>query len=165
MALRAINFIESTAKISEDKRYRYKLTRVWDKSKKRICFVGLNPSKADETENDPTVWKLVRYADSWGYGGMTVVNLFAIRTPRRRQMMREEEPIGPKNDAVLEHVAVSKEYDKVIAVWGDDGRYKNRNSEVKKLFSELWVLKVSKSGEPRHPRFLPGDLTPKLWKQ
>lgn len=162
--LKEIIFSESTAELSEDKRYRYKLTRIWDKSKKMVCFVGLNPSTADEAENDPTVWKLVRSADSWGYGGIVIVNLFAVRTPSPQQMLREEEPIGVKNDETLRAAADNAAYDKVIAVWGDDGGHKNRGSEVKKLFRQLWMLEVSQSGNPRHPRFLPRDVRPKIWK-
>lgn len=92
-----------------------------------------------------------------------IVNLFAMRTPSPQQMMREEQPIGPKNNEILKQVADNAAYDKVIAVWGDDGEYKNRGSEVKKLFRQLWVLGVSQSGNPRHPRFLPGDVIPKIW--
>jgi hypothetical protein len=37
-----------SAVISQDRLYRYSLTRVWDEKKRRVMFVGLNPSTADD---------------------------------------------------------------------------------------------------------------------
>lgn len=42
-------------------------------------FIGLNPSTADETQDDPTVRRCIRYAQSWGYGALYMTNIFAFR--------------------------------------------------------------------------------------
>lgn len=47
--------LDSGATISECGKYRYRLWRVWDESLPTCCFVMLNPSKADATEDDPTI--------------------------------------------------------------------------------------------------------------
>jgi hypothetical protein len=161
--MKEINFIKSEAVFSEDKKYRYQLTRVWNESKPMVGFIALNPSIADETENDPTIWKLVRSADGWGYGGLIIVNLFALVSSSPEVMKTAKEPIGKNNDQYLEKMSKSSDLDKVIAVWGDDGVHLNRASEVKKMFSKLWVLKLSETGQPRHPRFLKADVEPFLW--
>jgi len=37
-------------------------------------IIGLNPSTADENENDPTITRCINFAKSWGYGGVCVTN-------------------------------------------------------------------------------------------
>ena len=44
----------SSAIFSDCERYRYVLTREWDPSGKRVLFVMLNPSTADEIKNELT---------------------------------------------------------------------------------------------------------------
>lgn len=56
------------AKMSPEKDYRYALWRVWDDSK--AMFIGLNPSTANETENDPTIRRVIRFARDWGNGDL-----------------------------------------------------------------------------------------------
>jgi hypothetical protein len=161
--MKEIKFVKSEAVFSEDKKYRYELTRVWDDSKPKIGFVALNPSVADETENDPTIWKLVRSADGWGYGGIVIVNLFALVTSSPEAMKVASEPIGDENDKYLSKMSKASDLEKIVAVWGDDGVHLNRAEQVKKMFSQLWALKISESGQPRHPRFLKSDVEPFLW--
>jgi hypothetical protein len=57
--------------------YRWWLERLWDPCRPRILFIGLNPSRADARSNDPTLRRVMRFARSWGYGAVDVLNLFA----------------------------------------------------------------------------------------
>ena len=41
------------AHFSKSRVFRYALWRIWDKDKPAVMFVGLNPSTADETVDDP----------------------------------------------------------------------------------------------------------------
>ena len=47
---------------STDKRYRWALWRTWNVNKGRVVFIGLNPSTATETEDDPTVRRCIGFA-------------------------------------------------------------------------------------------------------
>ena len=69
------------ADISPCGKYRYSLWRDWDWQgfANRVMFVGLNPSTADATNDDPTIRRCVRFATDWGFGGLVMVNLFAYR--------------------------------------------------------------------------------------
>ncbi len=46
----------------------------------RFFFIGLNPSIADETIDDPTITRCINYAKAWGYGTLLMTNLFAFRS-------------------------------------------------------------------------------------
>ena len=69
--------LKTGAIFSRCKNYRYALWRNWDDLKPDVMIIGLNPSTADEKENDPTIVRCIKFAKSWGYGGVCVTNLFA----------------------------------------------------------------------------------------
>ena len=69
--------MKSGAIFSSCRKYRYALWRNWDETKPCVMIIGLNPSTADENENDPTITRCINFAKSWGYGGVCVTNLFA----------------------------------------------------------------------------------------
>ena len=71
---------ESGAEFSPDRKYRYALWRIWDKSNPLIMFIGLNPSKANELKDDPTIRRVRRFAFDWGYGGVYMINYFNAPT-------------------------------------------------------------------------------------
>lgn len=79
--------------ISKDYKYRYILSRIWDIQLPQIVFIGLNPSTADALIDDPTQRRLIRFAQDWGYGGQTTVNLFALRSPYPEDLRKSEDPI------------------------------------------------------------------------
>jgi hypothetical protein len=74
-----MEIIKKSAIFSACQTYRYSLTRIWNDKKKPIIFIGLNPSTADENNDDPTIRKCVHYSYQWGFGGLIMVNLFAFR--------------------------------------------------------------------------------------
>lgn len=120
--------------------------------------IGLNPSTADEIQNDPTITRCISFAKSWGYGGVCVVNLFAFRATVPLDMMNAADPVGPANDIWLTDLA--KAAGIVVAAWGNDGSYLGRSAAVKAMFSNLHCIKLNKSGEPAHPLYLKRNLKP-----
>ena len=59
--------------------YRYALTRVWDDNKPKCIFFMFNSSTADGTRNDPTLRRVLDFAQDNGFGSLEVLNLFALR--------------------------------------------------------------------------------------
>ena len=49
------------AEFSIDKKERYSLKREWDKSKNKILYIMLNPSFADDKDDDPTNQKTHKF--------------------------------------------------------------------------------------------------------
>jgi len=151
-----MSFIYKNATFSSCRTYRYSLSRVWDKKKKYVLFIGLNPSTANEEADDPTIRRCVNYAKDWGYGGFMMVNLFAYRTTLPSNLKKVKYPIGSKNDKYI--VILSKKADITVAVWGNNGNLYNRDKQVLNLVSSLMCLKINKSGQPAHPLYLKKDL-------
>lgn len=142
--------------------YRYRLTRCWDDSLPSACWVMLNPSTADATTDDPTISRVVGFSRASGHGSVSVVNLFALRTPHPDDLEATRGPVGPHNDDILLREAVG--CDRVITAWGNGGRLLNpstgipRSREVQELLNDAGVstmcLGRTGRGEPRHPLYL-----------
>lgn len=146
-----------TAVFSPCRTWRYSLTRVWDPKRDTVAFIGLNPSTADETVNDPTVRRCIGFARSWGYGQMIMLNLFGFRATDPRVMKRAADPVGPGNDAALRDLTDGIE---TIAVWGAHGNWLKRDYHVLDLVGPVKCLGTTKEGFPRHPLYLRADLVP-----
>lgn len=146
------------AQLSPCRRDRYGLWRIWDKNQPLVLFICLNPSTADETNDDPTLKRCINFARSWGYGGISIANLFAYRATLPADMKNCEDPVGPENNKWL--VKLANDVDLVIGAWGNDGAFLNRSQEVKQLLPDIYCLKLNASGEPAHPLYLPKSLKP-----
>ena len=151
-----MSFINKTANFSSCRKYRYSLSRIWDKQKKFVLFIGLNPSTADEKIDDPTIRRCSVYAQKWGYGGFMMVNLFAYRTTLPSNLKKVKYPVGRDNDKYI--VKLSKKADITVAAWGNNGILYRRDKQVLSLVPNLMCLKVNKSGQPAHPLYLKKDL-------
>ena len=149
---------EAGAIFSPDRKYRYKLWRTWDPSKPVCAFIMLNPSTADEYELDPTVRRCVNYAKKWGYGGLVVGNIFALKSTNPKALYRETDPVGPDNNCHLWEISHNAAF--TIVAWGAHGALLNRGKEVLRLIPEAQCLKMTKDGHPQHPLYLKGDLIP-----
>lgn len=135
--------MQKEATISDDQIYRYKLSRTWDSTKPTILFIGLNPSIADETIDDPTITRCINYAKDWGYGTLLMANLFAFRSTYPKDIYLTDNPIGNENDNyILECVAQS---DLVVACWGNNGMYMDREISFRNLYLIYIVLKKIKT--------------------
>ncbi len=151
----------SHAVLSLCRNYRYALSRVWDSSQPYVLFIGLNPSTADETEDDPTIRRCLGFAKSWGYGGLVMANLFAWRATNPADMKQQDDPIGEKNDAWL--VELARHAGVVVAAWGNDGSFRQRSAQIQALLPDLHYLKLNGTGEPAHPLYLKQTLRPVHW--
>lgn len=144
----------SDAQFSDCRKYRYALWRIWDEDKPRVMFVGLNPSDANEIENDPTIRRVINFARSWGYGGVYMCNLFAYITPYPKELNNVDDLIKDNDKWLLE---VSKQCDKVVFAWGSFD-VNGRDEQMKKMFPNAEALIINKNGSPRHPLYVKSDV-------
>jgi hypothetical protein len=145
------------AAFSRDGRYRYRLWRHWDGSRPAIVFCMLNPSTADARRDDPTIRRCIGFARRWGYGGVEVVNIFALRATDPRTLRSARDPIGPRNDAFMLRAAARSP---VVIAWGIHGALRGRGATALRMLgrrTRLLALGRTRSGAPRHPLYLRRD--------
>lgn len=168
------SFVKKTAYavLSEDRVSRYVLYRSLDGEdwnaelspllvpRRTVCFVMLNPSKADEYANDPTIDKLTKYGKLWGFQCLSVVNLFAYRetdSKRLRSLSSARDIVGPDNDPWIIKTALHAQ--KIVCGWGNEGEILGRGEAVRALLSgfRLWCFKRNQNGTPCHPLYQRDD--------
>lgn len=147
-----------SASLSNDRTYRYLLVRTWDESKGFLNVIGLNPSTADECEDDPTIRRCIDFARRWGLGGLIMTNLFAYRATKPVDMLQAVEPVGEMNNAALKSAAAESKF--ILAAWGANGGYLGRDKQVIQMLPPMMCLKKTKGGHPGHPLYIPAETTP-----
>jgi hypothetical protein len=152
--------VERGAMLSPDGRYRYRLTRRWADGP-HLAIIGLNPSTADGYVDDPTIRRCVGFAQAWGYGQLTVVNLFAWRARNPRELLRCPDPVGRDNDRVLR--LVTDAADLVVDAWGAFPMAIERAATLERLGirTDRFDLGRTAGGHPRHPLYLRADVEPR----
>lgn len=151
---------EPAAVLSECRRYRYELWRRWAPGP-FVNFIGLNPSTADEKEDDATIRRCIGFAKYWGFNAVCMTNLFAYRTPSPAEMKGQFLPVGTENDETL--VRIAKRAAMVVAAWGVHGTHLGRDAEVKAMLPDLRCLGFTKDGHPKHPLYLRADSMPEVF--
>lgn len=94
------------------------------------------------------------------FGALEVVNLFAYRTAYPRELKEAGWPVGPEND---HHIAsAAREASAACLAWGAEASRTRRPAEVLQLLRDVGVqpqyLRLTKTGHPEHPLYLPGEL-------
>jgi Uncharacterized protein conserved in bacteria len=142
------------ATFSKDKMLRYLLWRVWDESKPLITFIGLNPSIANEVEDDPTIRRITDFSKDWGFGGLYMMNLFPYIATNPKELIHNVGLL--KNHLYLwtftQHCKV------VVFAWGTYNKFKDNREEadiVSDMFPYAKCLSKNADGSPKHPLYLP----------
>jgi hypothetical protein len=157
-------YISTGAEFSSCRTWRYTLWRIWDEAAPYLNVIGLNPSTATETLDDPTIRRCIAFARSWGYGGLYMTNAFAFRATLPKVMKKAAEPVGADNDLWLKKTAESAGL--VVAAWGREGGFRDRDRAILTMIPNLHCFRVTpKTGYPEHPLYLPGDLKPIPYKK
>ena len=145
----------SEALYSPCERYRYLLTRRWGPGR-ALLYIMLNPSKATERANDPTIERCERRARALGYEAVLIGNLFAWRETSPALLRQAEDPVGAANGAALERALA--EADDVLAAWGVHGGWRGAGAEAERWLRErgvrLHTLGLTRDGHPRHPLYV-----------
>lgn len=149
--------------ISECRKFRYTLTRMWEENDPQLLIVMLNPSSADDRKDDPTIRHLIERCKREYFGGFRVVNLYAYRSSCPQDLIAHleqgDEVVGKANNqAILE---MANECDEVLFAWGCNPIAARRDKEVIELLRDrfegggnrVWMIALTKDGFPRHPLY------------
>lgn len=159
----------SNAYFSDCGKYRYSLIRVWDYKKPTVLFIMLNPSTADAEKDDPTIRRCIGFAKDWGYGGLYVVNLFALRSTNPKELLTAPFVVGIENEKWIRRMSCLAHL--VVCAWGNSSIVNQLQKRLDSTWKPLsWInkplhyLQLSNDGTPKHPLYLPKNLTPKPYE-
>jgi hypothetical protein len=153
-----------SAVVSDCGAYRYELTRRWDITLPRVGWIMLNPSTADAEVDDPTIRRCIGFAKAWGYGGIVVRNMYALRATDPKALRTHPDPIGRFNSSYLRRCAAEPV---TVCAWGANADPVDEQGTVGGLIVNgvrLYHLGLTKNGSPRHPLYLKAGLRPTAWE-
>lgn len=148
---------------NENRTHRQALWRSWDETLPQLIVIGMNPSKADEHDNDPTVERCERRARMRGYGGLRMLNVQdVIETDSKKldQMPSHERCTADNTRYLLDaledaHLGVAD----VLCAWGKPGQKYGPiawlTTQAARWNVTLFCLKRNKDGSPAHPLYQP----------
>lgn len=153
--------VDGGAYFSPCGRHRHLLWRFWKDGVTRpgfVLWIGMNPSTADASVDDPTVKKERKFTKRWGYGGYVKANVMDYRATDQKRLM--DPGIVPCTDHNLEVIAeIAAQAELVVLAFGSPHKKLHRHGEnVVKLLHGLGkpmhCLALTKEGLPGHPLYL-----------
>lgn len=139
--------------------HRYTLHRSWIGNGGVVNFIMLNPSTADDVNDDSTIRKCIGFAKRWGYSGLVVTNLFAYRATQPSDVKTLlgtcggfRTAIGEDNTAYVDREA--RYAHAVVLAWGDNcDMLPHRDLDVVGMlrYRDLYCIRKTKKGNPAHP--------------
>lgn len=142
---------EKGAQFRHERKFRFFLWRTWDNDKPKLLVIGLNPSTANEVDNDNTISSAIGIAKHNGYGCIIMANLypFVSRDPDKLQLLHATDQIMRDNANYIE--TISKATQDVLFAWGNFKQAKSGIAAAYILkFSEALCYYQLKDGSPRH---------------
>ena len=139
------------AKFCETKKNRYSLKREWDSSKGLLLYIMLNPSMADDKNDDPTIRRLINFTKKFNYGGFLVGNIFTKITPNPKEVDKSR---GMTNKNFNELLKLINKVDEVVYAWGN---LTDEPKELKYLVKSPKCFGKNFNGTPKHPLYLPSN--------
>lgn len=123
-------------------------------------FIGLNPSTANQTEDDPTIRRVKRFAKDWGYGGVYMMNCFPYCTAYPKELAQ-----GLTCKSLVHNWLIlgniGEKVKEVIFAWGN---FKEVDiltiNELVSRFPNAKALQLNANGSPKHPLYVKADVVP-----
>jgi hypothetical protein len=155
-----MNSMLKGAEFSPCRNYRYQLYRIWDEDKPKAMCIGLNPSTANAESNDPTIESLIRILTHNGYGGLYMVNLFALISPYPEDLRKCPDPVKDNDRWLRKTRELCSD---VIYCWGNFKQVQYRVKHVTPWFTSAKCFGKNKNGSPKHPLYLKKDCSLQLF--
>ncbi len=142
-------------------RFRMILKRSWGLHQRTAVVIGLNPSTADATTDDPTIKALYQHCAHWDRDRLLMVNLFSFCATEPTDMRKAPDPEGPLNFDTLEEIFTAPHRDRnqlVVAAWGKHGTFRDQDKAMMRWL-DYWGVKTmclgtNKDDTPRHPLYV-----------
>lgn len=148
--------MKTEAKFSDDKEYRYILSKEWNNKKPRAMVVMTNPSSAGEVALDLTTLYTINNLVALDYGAVDIVNIYPKVSSKLRADDVDLKEIGISDQLIVE---MAEKVDSIIIAWGRIGEKskaieKRQNQVLEKLQvfkDKLYIIGDGNGGELYHP--------------
>jgi len=166
------------AQFSEDRRYRYSLTRIWDERSLAplLGIIGKNPSAADAEKDDPTIFKEIALGQRLGCRGLFKVNMFDYIATDSDDLVKVSDSLRVSEHGLVNAVVAAlkeKACSPVICAWGTHSNkwlraaIAARGDHIRRALLAAGIqpmcLKRNKDGTPAHPLYLAGNQGLQSW--
>lgn len=161
--------VRGDAVFSDDGRYRT-LMRRWlgDQFPSRyLLFIGMNPSTADATVNDPTCGREWSFTRREGFDAMIKANVGDYRATDPKMLLQPGvEASSPDNLPTIRQAAAGA--DKVVLCHGKLNKAlapagREMVAALVKDGRDLWCFGSNADGSPKHPLYLRADTPLVRW--
>jgi hypothetical protein len=162
-----------------DEQYRFRLTRDLRVGAGKAVWVMLNPSTADQRQDDPTIRRVKAFSARLGVRHIEVVNLYPHRATDPKQLLTLVPPDDvddasrwrTRNRRTVQLAVQSADH--VVFAWGGfylphyiAGRLPRPTNVIGETFragKTPVCLGVTGRGEPRHPLYVRSDFPFQPW--
>ncbi len=150
------SLMKTEAKFSDDRVYRYVLSKEWNNKKPRAMVIMTNPSSAGEVVLDLTTLYTINNLVALDYGAVDIFNMYPMITQKLRADDVDKKEIENSDKLMVE---LAEKVDTIIIAWGRVGEKsksieKRQNELLHKLqgFKEkLYIIGDGKGNELFHP--------------
>lgn len=145
--------------------YRPWLSRTWASDDERyILFIGMNPSTAEATIDDPTIRRELEFARRFGFSRYIKCNVMDWRATSPKDLLKVEPCSDMNRPTILKLAAQASQ---IIACWGKLPRQLQIYSD-RVLFDlashDIFCLGRNEDGSPKHPLYIKGDAELELYR-
>lgn len=147
-------------KESEDKKSRFVLGT---KGSNTLFVIGVNPSVADENFPDPTIRKIMGFAEKNAFDSFVMLNLYPQRATNPNDLdIKEDEVLTECNIKEIRNVIQNQSNATILVAWGNlISKRKYLISCFEKIYKALqddnvkWIKigDLTQSKNPRHPLY------------
>ena len=148
--------MKTEAKFSDDRVYRYVLSKEWNNKKPRAMVIMTNPSSAGEVVLDLTTLYTINNLVALDFGAVDIVNIY----PKITQKLKVDD-VDLREIEISDKIIVetAEKVDSVIIAWGRVGEKskaieKRQNELLEKLQvfkDKLFIIGDGKGNELFHP--------------
>lgn len=144
--------IAKGAIFSEDRKYRYALWRIWNLHRPFLMQIGLNPSTANESIDDPTITRGIARAYKADFGGFLMANLYAFVSTDPKALLGNGKFEDTPNDSYIKRMVCMSSIQ--LCAWGSFPPVGKRAPIVYPMLTKPYCLGLNADGEPKHPLYV-----------
>jgi len=154
------NMTSRLAVFSPCGRYRYWLRRnLTGGNGSHVLWIMMNPSRADQTVNDPTTTLTTGISARHGYDVHGVINLSALIEPNSANLSAEAGHSDEANMMAIERALswTLRHRGDIVIAWGANRHLKSREAALLARLRRRRLLCLGRNadGSPRFPKYIP----------